>query len=244
MVYEYIAITGASSGIGEEYAKQLAKKKNNLILIFRNPDKQEDIKRELSKYGVNIKIILSDLSDLKNIEEVSTELTKFNVSGIINCAGFGNPFLFSKSDYKISKNMINVHVMASTLLTKAVLPNMVFNKKGFIINVSSLAAFINSTKSNTIYSATKMYLITFSKKLKKEVKNKNIKVQALCPGMVKTNFRKHTGYIKQNEKKNNLIAMSSERVVKYSLRKLKGNKVVCVPGILNKLAYVFLKHFN
>ena len=243
MMNEYIVVTGASSGIGEEYAKQLAKKNNNLILIDKDTEKLEDIQRKLNNHQINIKIISKDLSNINNIHEICNELSKINVYGLINCAGLDNPVTFSKSDYRISENMINVYIMASTLLTRAVISNMMFKKKGFVINVSSLAAFINSKENNTIYSATKMYLISFSKKLKKEVKETNIKVQALCPGMVKTNFRNYTGYIKQKEENNNLLAMSSEKVVRYSLKKIKGNKVVCVPGILNKFAYFFLKLF-
>jgi len=129
--------------------------------------------------------------------------------------------------------MVNVHVLATTLLSRAGIEQMIVRKKGTIINVASIAGFLTSSRTNILYNSTKRYVIHFSKNLQEEVKGKNIKVQVLCPGYTKTNFN----FKKINERRArpDFLFMEPEEVVKRSIKALSKKKVVYIPGRLNKV---------
>lgn len=241
---EKILITGASSGIGKEYAYQFGKEKKDLLLVARNKEALSEIKKELiEKYNVNCEYYLCDLSVPEEIKKLAKKIEKENIDVLINNAGFGNRIPFNEVDAKITQNMINVHILATTLLTRAALPYMIKRNKGTIINVSSLAAYLYTSKSNIIYNSTKRYVLHFSRNLQDEMNkiNKKIKVQALCPGFTKTNFDKTAIFKTMLPVLPSFMYMEAEEVVRGSIKALKKRKVVFIPGFKNRVLAFILK---
>ena len=234
-------ITGASSGIGEEFALQLARDGYDLILVARNQEKLESLKRELERlYLVKIENIVADLSKVEEIKLVENFLIGLDkIDLLINGAGFGLPGKFVETDIEKQIEMINVHVISSVRLTRAVLPKMISQKSGAVINIASLSAFL---PLGPTYSATKAYLVIFSQSLQDELEGVGIKIQALCPGFTYTGFHDRDGF--QNFNRSSIpgfLWMRKEQVVKESLEMLKKNKVICIPGIINKIIVKIMK---
>jgi short-subunit dehydrogenase len=152
----------------------------------------------------------------------------------VNCAGFGGGERFCDEKLEHQLKMIQVHIAATVQLVHAVLPGMVKRKKGNIITVSSLSAFIPSPGSS-IYAATKSFLNSFMESIHMEVSKYGVKVQSLCPGLTHTEF--HTRLKKEGKRSglNRAIPfMEPDDVIEYSLKCLKKGKVVCIPGCFNK----------
>lgn len=241
---ERILITGASSGIGKEYAYQFAEQKKDLLLVARNKEALLQIKKDLeSKYNITCEYYLCDLSKPEEIRKLAKKIEKESIDGLVNNAGFGNRIPFSEIDFAITENMINVHILATTSLTRACLPYMFKKNKGTIINVASLAGYLFTAKSNIIYNSTKRYIIHFSRNLQDEVnkKNKKIKVQALCPGFTKTNFDKTAIFKTMLPTLPSFMYMEADEVVRGSIKALKKRKVVFVPGFKNRALAFILK---
>ncbi len=238
-----VFITGASSGIGKAYAFKLAQKGYDLILLARNIDKLKGIKNELKKlFNTNTKIISSDLSDINEINKAVKLIKSLdNLYILINNAGFGIPGEFSKIDLSKHLSMLNVHINATVSFSHAALIPMLKNNRGIIINVSSIASFLKR-KGAVMYSSTKCFITSFSQSLSLEVKEKGIKVQALCPGYTYTEFHDRDAY--KNFNRNSIPSFlwtNKEYVVESSLKALKHNKVIHVPGLKNKLFVILLK---
>ncbi len=241
---EKILITGASSGIGKEYAYQFGKEKKDLLLVARNKEALIEIKKDLEeRYNINCEYYLCDLSVPEEIKRLAKKIEKENIDVLVNNAGFGNRVPFSEVDLKVTEDMINVHIFATTLLTRAALPYMLKRNKGVIINVASLACYLFTAKNNIIYNSTKRYIIHFSRNLQDEInkKNKKIKVQALCPGSTKTNFDKTAIFKTMLPVLPSFMYMEAEEVVRGSIKALKKRKVVFAPGFKNRLLAFILK---
>ena len=234
---KYAIVTGASSGIGATFAKELATKGYNLILIARRKEKLENLANILSQeFKVDVEVLQADLSNIEMIEEVVNRLKQVEgIEVLVNNAGFG--LLGKFADIELSKqlDMINVHSIASFSLTRAVIPEMIKNNKGFIINVASVSGLMYKS-GNIAYSVTKSFLIVFSEALQEELRNSNIKIQALCPGMTITEFHdkdKLPDFDKSVVP--NSFWMTSESVVRKSLRALKRRKTVYIPSFKYKM---------
>lgn len=238
----FAVITGASSGIGEEFSYQLAEKGYNLILIARRTELMEKISSKIkTNHKIEIEIITADLSKISDIDFIVSEITKFkNIHYLINNAGFGNFGLFEDVDWIKHQNMIIVHAIASTRLIHALLPQMKKNNDGVIINLASIGAFV----PGGVYAASKGYLVNLSKGLKKSLKGYNIIVQALCPGCTYSGFHKTDEYRLSGIDLYTVIPkiawMSSKQVVEISLKAVKKKKVVVVTGWRHKLTLVKL----
>jgi short-subunit dehydrogenase len=231
-------ITGATSGMGKEFAKKFAEKDYNLILTGRRK-KIYDVEKELkNNYNISIKIIKADFCKEKDIENLIKKIKKENIDILVNNAGFGNNIGFFNDNYKNQKTMLKTHIDAITQLTHEIGKNMIKKKTGTIINTSSIAALI-PTRNSELYTATKSYILLFTKSIAKELKCHNVKVQCLCPAFVNTDF-----YKRKNTNKKRINPMSPERVVKISIKCLNKRKVVCIPGFWNKIAYYFFKIFK
>lgn len=232
-VYGKALITGASAGLGEEYARQLAATGTNLILVARRKDRLENLAAELRlKFGVSVEIFPADLSrdyDLSCLAEKIRQTEDLDL--LINNAGFGGKSKFYKDETGEAEQMIRVHVTAPVILTRAALPAMIKRGRGAVINVSSVAAF--SPFSGAMYSSTKAFLAMFSVNLQNELYGKGIKIQALCPGLTHTEFHEVAGIKKETIP--GLLWMKADRVVRISLRALGGRKVIVVPGLRNRL---------
>lgn len=231
-------ITGASSGIGESFAKKLAELGYDLILTSRRGELLEKLARELEqKYGIGAETITADLSKLADIQKLEKHLAGVkNPEMLINNAGFGvRSGDFARTDIEKQTAMITVHITAPMRLCRAALPNMISNGKGFIINVSSVAAFTPIPKGIN-YGATKNYLNFFSVGLQRELKGTGVKVQALCPGFTYSGFHDTEEFEPHHRDQFPKIMWSSaEEVVDESLKALKSKKVIFIPGAKNRL---------
>jgi short-subunit dehydrogenase len=230
-------ITGASSGIGAAFARRLAAEDYDLILLARREERLAALADELGgRYGVVALRLAADLTDPAGLEEVEKHLaSREPVDLLVNSAGFGARGDFARVDLHRQLEMIQLHVLASVRLARAVLPGMIERDRGGIINVASLEAFI-PLPGDAIYSATKAFLVTFSQALHEELRETGVRVQALCPGFTRTEL--HSVEQLPESDLARIPAMlwsSADEVVAASLRALPRGPVICVPGWKNRV---------
>jgi len=229
-------ITGASSGIGEAFARQLAAGGWQLILVARRLDRLEKIGREIADQGLpSPRVLIADLTEeaaLAMVEQLIRDEGSLEL--LVNNAGFGMSGYFTKIDYEKHLQMIQLHVIASVRLTHAALPAMISRKRGAIINVSSVAAFV--PWGNVTYNATKAYLVTFSEALSAELRQKGVRIQALCPGYTTTEFHDtpELGRLRSYPLPR-WLWFTPEKVVRESIKALAQNKIICIPGFTYKV---------
>ncbi len=230
----YTLITGASMGIGYELAKLFAKDKRNLILISRNILKLQDVKNELSKFNIDIKILALDLKNSEDIQDLFNyiEANKLNINILINNAGIGTFGDFNNIEWKSEEALIDINIKALTKLTKYFLPKVVKEKEGGILNVASTAAFCSGPRMATYY-ASKAYVLNLTEAIYEEYKAAGIKISCLCPGPVKTSFQDKAGIKKSKSAKKYL--MDAEEVAKICYKDFYKGKVIIIPGFKNKL---------
>ncbi len=228
-----VLITGASSGLGRDFAFKLAEQKCDLILVSRDINKLESIQSKIK--NVDVKIESLDLSVKQNVYKLY-EKYKGEVDLLINNAGYGECGYFSKLDLENDINMINLNVVAVHMLTKLFLKDFISKDKGQILNVASLAAFQPGPLMATYYS-TKSYVYNLTMAIYEELRREksNVKVSVLCPGPVDTNFNKraHVNF--------SVKPMTSDYVTEYTLKKLKKNKLLIIPNIKMKLSVFFVR---
>lgn len=217
-------ITGASSGIGRDIAKELAKKSYDIIEVARNEDELKKLKVEIEeKNKVNVYIKACDLSNTENCtnlyKEVKNEFK--NIDILVNNAGFGLCGKFTDTDLAKEVNMINTNITALHVLTKLFLNDMVETDKGIIMNVASIAGFMPGPLMATYYS-TKAYVVRLTQSIREELKKQksNVKINVLCPGPVDTNFNKVANV------KFTLKGQSSEYCAKIAVKKMFKNRTL------------------
>jgi uncharacterized protein len=229
-------ITGASSGLGKEFAQIHASKGGDLVLVARSKDKLEALKSDLQKqYGVSVYVIVKDLSDQYAPKAVYDELKgkKIQIDYLINNAGFGDFGLFAETNWEKQLEMINLNITCLTYLTRLFLPDMLENKDGKILNIASTAAF-QPGPTMSVYFATKAYVLSFSEAIANELKGTGVTVTALCPGATETGFKSAAALDDSNLFKGNQIATSKE-VAEFGYSKMMEGKTVVIPGIMNNL---------
>ncbi|MCB0035850.1 MAG: SDR family oxidoreductase [Anaerolineales bacterium] len=229
-------ITGASSGIGETYARHLAKAGYNLVLVARRKEKLKRIASELSlNHGVLVEVAAADLATDEGIERIEETIGKLDdLALLINNAGFGSygP-LIDKGLFK-QLDMIHLHVNATMRLTRAAVTKMLPKRQGAVINVSSIASFFHGANSAN-YCSTKAYVRIFSQAVYEEVKDDGLYVQALCPGYVYTEFHDSNEYDEfERSDVPSWLWASADEVVAESLNSLGSGKVVLIPGFVNQ----------
>jgi len=224
-------ITGASSGFGYEFVKLFVKDNYNLILVARNIEKLEEIKREFS--GVEITVIQKDLTLPGAVKEIYLKIKEkgLNIDVLVNNAGFGLLGEFDKLDIEKQTNMIQLNISVLTELTHYVLQEMQERKSGKILNVASTAAF-QPGPLMAVYYATKAYVLSFSEALVEELKDTGITVTTLCPGASKTNFGKVASVEKTKMFER---AMEADIVVQLGYNALMKGQRVVIAGTLNKI---------
>ena len=226
-------ITGTSSGIGRDMARDLAKLEYDLVLVARNQEGLDKVKEELEKERENIKIktFALDLSNKESCYYLYEQVK--NIDVLINNAGFGLFGKFTETDLEKETNMIETNVTAVHILTKLYLQDMIKKDKGHILNVASIAGFMPGPLMATYY-ATKNYIVSLTRAIHKELKKEksNVKISLLCPGPVNTNFNNVA------DVKFNLPGLSSEYVANYAIKKMLKGKLVIIPGILIKIARI------
>jgi uncharacterized protein len=229
-------ITGASSGIGAEFARQLAAQGYSLVLTARRKEKLEALAQEIQdKCPISIEILPADLSQEDGIQAVERRIGEMeSLELLVNNAGYGISGPFYQADIERQVGMIQVHVIASVRLTRAALPQMVARRRGGIINVSSMSAFVPS--AGVTYSSTKAYLVKFSQALQYDLEGMGVRVLALCPGLTYSEFHDTPEYSRFNrDKVPRFLWLSAEKVVSEALRDLGRGKVICVPGRIYRL---------
>lgn len=230
-------ITGASSGIGAEFARQIAARGYDLVLVARRAERLQALGNELtSKNGIRTESLVADLATEQGISSVETRLGLGDVSLLVNNAGFGIGKAFARADLAGQEAMLSVHMLAPMRLMHAALPAMIERRSGGVINVASLAAFF-SLPGNANYSATKAYLMRFSRAVDGEVRRKGVTVQALCPGFTVTEFHDDRERVRFDRRGPAFIWGSAAAVVGASLHAFDRRRSLCVPGGFNKLMY-------
>ena len=229
-------ITGASSGIGAEFAHQLAGRRYDLILVARRKDRLEKLAAELAAaHGVHAETLAADLTadaELKTVEQRIAQDGGIDV--LVNNAGFGVGGRFWETAIEAQNSLHRLHIMATMRLTHAALPAMTARNSGAVINVSSVAAFVPAAISST-YGSTKAWINAFTEGLYLELKNSRsaVKVQALCPGFTYSEFH-DVAHMDRNVIPKQMW-MAAKDVVAASLHGLDRGKLFVVPGWRYKL---------
>jgi short-subunit dehydrogenase len=229
-----VLITGASSGIGAEFARQLAPHASGLILVARRRERLEELKAELERSGLQIHCYASDLADGQQVGEMLAALAASGtqVDFLINNAGLGDHGLFEESDWKRVQAMLDVNIGALTRLTHALLPGIIRSGRGAILNVSSIAAYL-PLPNMAVYAASKAYVNSFTEALRGELHGTGVAVCALCPGPVDTGF----GSIAKRPGENDaapapdFLKQPVGRIVREGLRAVAGNRARSIPGL-------------
>jgi len=229
-VAEVALITGASAGLGAEFARQLAARGMRLVLVARREDRLRALADELG----NARVISIDLSAPDAAERLMADLDVVGetVELLINNAGFGQIGRFATLDGKRQREMIDLNVGTLTDICRAVAPRMIERKSGGILNVASTAAF-QPGPNMAVYFATKAYVLSFTEALHEELKPHGVHVTALCPGPTRTEFGDVAGF--GGNGMFDRIAMTAPFVVAAGLAGLGKNKAVVVPGAINKI---------
>lgn len=230
-------ITGASGGIGAAFARRLAGEGFNLVLAARRKDLLAALARELEgACGVRATVIAADLATDTGIGKLEAAIARDrSIAMLVNCAGFGTRGHFAAQDPATLGKMVRLHVMATVRLTRAALPRMIGNRRGAVINVSSLGAFF-TTSHYVMYSATKAFINMFTLGLRDELAGTGVKAQALCPGLTRTGFM-HTEEYRDfsYDAVPGFAWMEPDEVVDASLAALGRDRAIVVPGLGNRL---------
>ncbi len=236
----FALITGASSGMGTCFARALAARGKNLVLVARSRDKLEALAREISaQHALRIEVIGQDLSEVGTAHRLAATLRErgIGVDLLVNNAGFGAHGRFWELALDRQSEMLRLNVVALTELTHLLLPPMIAQRRGGIINVSSTASF-QPVPFTSLYAATKAFVTSFSMALAEEVSEYGVKVVALCPGGTATNFFDNSQYSKRDFPGG---LQAPEEVVAVGLRALDRGRSLAIPRLINRLMVFSLR---
>jgi short-subunit dehydrogenase len=236
-------ITGASSGIGAAYARQLAARGHGLILVARRADRLRELAESLTKqHGVSVETLEADLATEAGMAAVEQRLAACEpLTMLVNNAGFGSGGLYYQTNAVKQFAMIQVHVMAPARLIRAALPGLVRRGRGAVINVASIAAFA-MVPTSAMYSSTKSWMVGFTRAIAAELEGTGVRAQALCPGFTRTEFHDAPEYRDFDRRVvPAFMWMTPDAVVAASLRALERNRVICIPGWFNWVMATFVR---
>jgi hypothetical protein len=238
-------ITGASAGIGREFARQLAGRARSLILVARREQKLNELRDELRQKDLNpvVHIQKTDLADPAQLKELMAWLDreKINVDVLINNAGLGDLGSFATSDPRRNEQIMLVNIVALTSLTRHLLPQMIARRRGGILNVSSSAGFL-PIPGFAVYAASKAYVTGFSEALRAELRGSGVSICALCPGPVHTEFQEIAQRPKgPSETGPEFVHVALERVVREALRALEADRPLLIPGLAMKISMLLVR---
>lgn len=231
-------ITGASSGLGKEFAKIHAQNGGNLILVARRENELQQLKKEIEKqYNTKVWIFTKDLTEENAVKEIHNEIRQQNlqVDFLINNAGFGGIGNFHERNLEVDLQMIRLNVLALTGLTGLFLPDFVARNSGKILNVSSIASLMPGPLQAT-YFATKAFVSSLSNALSKELENTNVTITTLLPGPTATNFGKISGMDKTPSFDK---TTSAEEVAQKGYQAMLKGKRNCMAGVPLSLRVLF-----
>lgn len=238
-------ITGASAGIGREFARQLANRARAIVLIARRELRLNELREEIRNRNAQLTVHTRtvDLCDKSQIDQLIRwlEQQKIEIDLLINNAGLGDAGPFVTSPPKRNDEILQVNIVALTTVTRALLPSMVSRRRGGILNVSSSAGFLPIPEFN-VYAATKAYVNSFTESLRTELRGYGVSVSALCPGPVHTEFGEvATRAGNQPRSGPEFIYVSVEQVVCDALAALEKDKPLVIPGALMKIGMFLVR---
>src|SRR6266404_6020453 len=238
-------ITGASAGIGREFARQLATRARTIVLVARREQRLNELENELHNRNAELQVHtrVVDLCDKTQIDELVRwlEQNKIEVDFLINNAGLGDYGSIATSDPERDERIIQVNVTALTLLTRRLLPQMIAKRRGAILNVSSSAGFL-PIPGMAVYAATKTYVNSFSEALRAELRGSGVTATALCPGPVHTEFgdvAKRPGG--EPETGPEFIYVSVEQTARDALAAIEADRPLVIPGLFMKLGMFLVR---
>lgn len=237
-------ITGASSGIGAAFARELAARGANLVLTARRLDRLHVLAGTLTaQYGVETLSIEADLGDVRAVDliEARTAAAGIEVDLLINNAGYGLPGHFHRHQWPAHARFLRVMIEAPTELAHRLLPGMRQRGWGRIVNVASLAGIIPGSAGNTLYGASKAYMIKFSQSLGLENRGHGIAVQALCPGFTLSEFHDVSGARHLMNRLPRFMFQTADQVVEECIGSIERGRLVHVSGRANRLIALLMK---
>jgi short-subunit dehydrogenase len=223
-------VTGASSGIGLEIARQLAPVVRTLILVARRRDRLDALAAEIAREGLTVKVQVADLVAKGDLESVTELAAREEVEILVNNAGFGDLELFERASWDKLARMIDLNVFALSRLAHAVIEPMVSKGFGRILNVGSTAGF-QAIPFYGVYGATKAYVSLFSETLQAELRGTGVTVTALCPGPVETEFLEVAGGRAMGIDPPKMFFASPGSVARSALRAVRAGRPRVIPGL-------------
>ncbi len=229
-----VLVTGASEGIGREFARRFAADGFHVVAVARNRERLESLRGELERaHGVSVRVIVADLADpaapARIHEELASEGVRVDV--LVNNAGFGGYGFFHETDLDHELRMIQVNVAALVALTKLFVREMVARGEGHVINVSSTAAF-QPGPLQAVYYATKAFVLSFSEAIDNELSGTGVRVTAFCPGPTRTEFHARAG---TETSFRGMRQMTAEEAVREGYEGYRRGKRVVIAGRLNRV---------
>jgi hypothetical protein len=238
-------ITGASSGLGEGFAKALAARGHNLVLVARRIDRLEALARELeATHGVRVLPLRVDLARNGAETEVlsGVEAAGLVVDTLVNNAGFSIPQSFAAVPWEAQRAFLMTLVVSACGLAHGVLPGMIARGSGAIINIASLAGFAPGVAGHSLYPGAKSLAIKFSEALDAEYRAAGVRITAVCPGFTRTEFAEANGTQAVMDSSPRMFFQTVEQVVQAALEGNAAGKAVVVPGWHNQLAAALLRY--
>lgn len=238
---KWVLITGASSGFGADFARQLAARGANLILTARSEGKLKSLGEELSgRHGIEHRVIAQDLSAPGGASLLADAALGLGVEveHVINNAGFGVGGAFWESSADRAAEMVRLNCEAVTVLTNKLLPPMIARNRGGFLQVASVAGF-QPTPFISVYGATKAFVVSFTAGVAEELRDRGVRMCALCPGPVQTGFQAAAGV--EIAPAQRASVLTSEDTVRRGIAAYERGTVIYVPGVVNKLGGVASK---
>jgi short-subunit dehydrogenase len=237
-------ITGASAGIGEAVAREIASRGHGVTLVARREDRLRTLAGELAdRFGVRAEVLGADLTDHAARNALPGRISELglDVEILVNNAGFGGGKDFAKTDRELVLAMVEVNCVALLDLQAVYVPRMVERGRGAVINIASTAAFQPLPGAAT-YGATKAFVLSLSEAVHEELKGTGVTLTAVCPGPVKTEFPQAAGLERAEEQVPGILWMSAESVAKQSVDAAAAGKRAITPGLLNRAGALTGQH--
>jgi short-subunit dehydrogenase len=240
-------VTGASAGIGQEFARELARDGFDLVLVARRKDRLDSVARSLeTEFGIRAITLSEDLSESSAPDRLMTELARRGVviDVLVNNAGSGIAKTFCEVDWFVHAQLIQVQVCAVAQLTRLCLPSMIERGYGRVINIASLAGLLPGAPTSTLYPAAKAFLVKFSESLASELVGTGVNVCAVCPGFTRTEFHDVMGTRSVVSKLPGFLWQDARSVAREGIAAVMRNEIVHVTGPVNRVVASLMRHLS